>query len=82
MAELLNSGLELMMLGMGIVFVFLTILVFTLKGMCALAAYFEKDTPAAASAMSSPITVTDEGANDPAMFAAITAAVTQFRATR
>lgn len=78
MSELLLSGAELMLLGMGIVFIFLTILVFSLKGMCTLANWLEdeEEQPEAAPAMS----VTDAGAAEPAVVAAISAAISRFRA--
>lgn len=76
MSELMMAGVELMLLGMGIVFVFLTILIFTLRGMCALAAWL--DTPQESPAPS-VITVTDAGSVDPAIVAAISAAIKRYR---
>lgn len=77
MSESMMAGVELMLLGMSIVFVFLTILIFTLRGMCALAAWL--DTPQEAPAPSA-ITVTDAGATDPAIVAAISTAIARYRA--
>ena len=65
--ELLEQGLELMLAGMGTVFVFLTVLVFATTGMSALVRRFE---PAAATDTDGP---TDEEV------AAITAAITLHR---
>jgi len=76
-SDLMMSGVELMLLGMGIVFMFLTILVFTLKGMCALAAWLE-GTEVSEQARP-PVAVTDDGANDPVLMAVISAAVKQYR---
>lgn len=65
--ELLEQGLELMLAGMGTVFVFLTALVFATTGMSALVRRFE---PVAASDTDGP---TEEEV------AAITAAITLHR---
>ena len=76
------AGVELMMLGMGIVFVFLIILIFVLRGMSALAARLSvpEHGPEAAAAPS-PVAVTDVGAAEPSVVAAISAAITRYRAT-
>lgn len=78
-ANLMVSGLELMVLGMGIVFIFLIILIFTLRGMCALAAWL--DTPGETAPASAPVHVTDAGAADPTIIAVIGAAVARYRTT-
>jgi oxaloacetate decarboxylase gamma subunit len=65
--ELLEQGLELMLAGMGTVFVFLTVLVFATTGMSALVRRFE---PASVSESDGP---TEEEV------AAITAAITLHR---
>ncbi len=65
--ELLEQGLELMLAGMGTVFVFLTVLVFATTGMSALVRRFE---PAPVAASEGP--TAEE-------VAAITAAVTLHR---
>jgi oxaloacetate decarboxylase gamma subunit len=79
MADLIGAGLELMLLGMGIVFAFLILLIATLKMMSAFAGKF--DTPAPQTA---PIarTVTDGGAANAAHVAVISAAIARFRATQ
>jgi len=76
-ANLLIQGIELMLLGMGIVFGFLTILVFTLRGMSRLADRLD-GTPAPALAAPEPIDVSDNRQ----LVAVITAAVARYRASR
>jgi len=46
MTELLTSGIELMMVGMGIVFVFLAMLVFAIKLMSSMILRYFPDAPA------------------------------------
>jgi len=79
LSDLMMSGVELMVLGMGIVFVFLTILIFTLRGMCALAAWLDKGE--AHPIPSGGVTVTDAGAADSTLIAVISAAVARYRST-
>ena len=79
-SELLASGLELMLLGMGIVFVFLTILVITLRGMCALAARFDDGEPEVAAPAA--VNVTDGGAADSTVVAVISAAIARYRSAQ
>lgn len=74
--DLLIQGTELMLLGMGIVFTFLTVLVFTLRGMSRLAEWLD-DTPPG-SATPEPISVAD----DRQLIAVITAAVARYRARK
>jgi len=76
LSDLLISGLELMLLGMGIVFFFLTILIFSLRGMSALADRFSapEQTP-----QQPAITVTDGAASDASLIAAISAAIARYR---
>lgn len=74
--DLLIQGVELMLLGMGIVFSFLTALVFTLRGMSQLAARLD-DTPPG-TATPEPISVAD----DRQLVAVISAAVARYRASR
>ena len=83
LTEQMTAGLELMVLGMGIVFIFLTILIFSLRGMTALATALQARTSETSEATSaSPRPVTDHGAADPAVVLAITAAVNHYRASR
>ncbi len=79
MADLLISGLELMLLGMGIVFVFLTTLVFTLHGMTKLAERFHQTE----SQVQNPAkSVTDVGAAGSTHLAVISAAIMRYRTAR
>lgn len=75
--SLLMQGVGLMVLGMGIVFGFLTVLVFTLRGMSWLADRLET-TPPPAPAAEPPLAISDN--RD--LIAVITAAVARYRASR
>jgi oxaloacetate decarboxylase gamma subunit len=78
--DLILAGVELMLLGMGIVFSFLTVLVFVLNGMSRLAHRLDK-TPAVGAA--GPAVVRSAAlADDADVVAVITAAITQYRAGR
>ncbi|MDD2801862.1 MAG: OadG family protein [Methylobacter sp.] len=72
MTELMSSGIELLMAGMGIVFLFLAMLVVAINIMSAVVLRFFPDEPKA----SSPSVVST---NDKRIVAAITAAVHQYR---
>jgi len=74
--DLLMQGVELMFLGMGIVFGFLTVLVFTLRGMSLLASRLDDAPPG--SATPEAISVSD----DRQIIAVISAAVARYRASR
>jgi oxaloacetate decarboxylase gamma subunit len=71
MAELMSSGVELMIVGMGIVFLFLALLVVAINTMSSLIQRFFPEPPKGAK------TVKIE--TDKATVAAITAAVHQYR---
>ncbi len=73
---MLLQGVELMLLGMGIVFGFLSILVFTLRGMSRLADRLHTE-PVPGPAAPEPISVAD---NRP-LVAVISAAIARYRAT-
>ncbi len=82
-SELLMEGVRLMLLGMGIVFTFLIVLVFALYGMSRVAAAIERRQGAA------PLPAVTEGAPhliDPAvdgeLAAVIGAAIVRYRSTR
>jgi len=74
MAELITSGVELMIVGMGIVFLFLTMLVIAINLMSSLVQRFFPDAPQTAIPVPSVASGTDKKT-----VAAITAAVHQYR---
>ena len=76
--DLMLVGFKLMLLGMGIVFGFLIVLVFALKGMSMLAEWLapEIDAPAIAG-MNQP--KSDSLSQDEELIAVISAAVARFR---
>ena len=71
MNELLSSGIELMLIGMTIVFGFLAMLIVAIKGMAALIERFFPDMPV-------NFGMSQHG-DDPGIIAAIAAAVHQYR---
>ncbi len=75
MTELIGSGVELMLVGMGIVFVFLAMLVVAINTMASLVQRFFPEPPAAAVVV--PVTTANK--TDKATIAAISAAVHQYR---
>lgn len=76
MSELLLSGVELMIVGMGIVFLFLAMLVVAVNIMSSLVARF-LPTPLP---VASPVPrVTQSDTTDPSIIAAISSAVHQYR---
>jgi len=76
MNELMTQGVELMLTGMGIVFLFLVMLIGAVKLMAYCVANFLPEEVPAAPAVARPAS----GAVTPAVTAAITAAVHQHRA--
>ena len=74
MTEQMSKGIELMLAGMGIVFLFLTMLVLAINMMSALIQRFFPDAPSLAVA-----TTTTSSGIDKNIIAAITAAVHQHR---
>ena len=78
MTNLLVQGVELMLLGMGIVFSFLAILVFTLRGMSWLADQLDAAPVSQPSTAAAPIDVSDSRE----LVAVIAAAVARYRASR
>jgi len=71
-SELMMAGVELMLVGMGIVFAFLMVLVLTMNGMSRLALSLESKQPVAAKAA---------GETDEALVAVISAAIKRYRDT-
>jgi oxaloacetate decarboxylase gamma subunit len=76
-SQLLLQGFELLLLGMGIVFGFLTLLVFMLRAMSGLAA---KLTPAEVDLVETP--PSGPVSDDRQILAVISAAVARYRASR
>jgi oxaloacetate decarboxylase gamma subunit len=76
MTELMTSGIELMMVGMGIVFLFLAMLVLAINLMSALMQRYFPDAPPAPAAGRPPAGGTGV---DAGVIAAIAAAVHQYR---
>lgn len=74
MAELINSGIQLMLVGMGIVFLFLTMLVLAIHLMSGLVLRYFPDAPVIAR-------VKSDAADTTRTIAAISAAVHQYRTT-
>jgi oxaloacetate decarboxylase gamma subunit len=74
MTEQMSSGIELMIVGMGIVFLFLIMLVVAINIMSALVQRYFPDGPAIATAAS-----VNSGGIDKSLVAAITAAVHHYR---
>lgn len=75
-ANLLLEGVELMLLGMGSVFIFLAVLVFVLKGMSRLAQLLAPEEVIAAGVVSG----TDQAADqEDELLAVISAAVATYR---
>jgi oxaloacetate decarboxylase gamma subunit len=75
MTELMSRGIELMLVGMGIVFLFLTMLVVAINIMSSLVQRFFPDAPTPTMG-ATPIV---SGGIDKSIIAAITAAVHQHR---
>lgn len=75
-SEMLADGLVLLVMGMGIVFGFLIVLVFALKGMSALAAWLEGEAPQVQPFSAEPAQQT---ASQSELIAVISAAVQKYR---
>ncbi len=74
MNEMLSSGIELMLIGMGIVYAFLTMLVLAIGAMSSIVRRFFPEIP---SSPSHPALL--NRGEDPGVIAAITAAVHEYR---
>lgn len=77
-ADLMLVGLKLMLLGMGIVFSFLVVLVFAVKGMSILANWLAPETEAPAFAGTTAVQPAAQG-HEEELVAVISAAVAVFR---
>jgi len=76
--DLLVNGVELMLLGMGIVFVFLVMLIFALMLMSRISAYFDDDENNQQLASPTVLKIPD----NTALLAVITAAVARYKSAR
>ena len=74
-SELMMTGVQLMLLGMGIVFTFLMLLVVTMNGMSRLAKSLEGEQPAVVPAVKS------SNETDETLVAVISAAIKRYRDT-
>lgn len=77
MTELMTSGIELMMVGMGLVFLFLAMLVLAINLMSALVQRYFPDAPPVTSTARAPFSA--EAGVEGGVIAAISAAVHQYR---
>lgn len=78
MTEVLDAGLELMIIGMGIVFLFLMTLILTANAMSKLIQRFYPET----ETTTANTTAVSTGATDAKVIAAITVAVQRYRAEK
>lgn len=78
-ADNLLAGVELMLLGMGIVFTFLLILVVAMKLMSMFAQRWSESDSDIVAATNTPLIPTAGPANDTAIVAAISAAISRYR---
>ena len=76
-SDLLVNGLELMLLGMGIVFTFLIVLVFALNLMSKISSYF--DTVEETQISEPPPAQTQKKPDNTALIAVISAAISRYR---
>lgn len=77
-ANLMQQGIDLMLFGMGSVFVFLTLLVIAVNIM---SAFIQKFLPVAPEPEASPVRIASAGVNDPKLIAIIKAAIDQHRSS-
>ena len=80
-SDLLVAGLELMGMGMGIVFSFLVLLVFAMKGMSRFAAKFQTDEPPNTTHNALQTNLPAHVESDEQLVAVISAAISRFRGT-
>jgi oxaloacetate decarboxylase gamma subunit len=79
LSEMLTSGVELMVLGMGMVYLFLAMLILVMQGMSRLSARLAPESIDSDAPQPVPVR---SAANDPRLIAAISAAVGRYRAAR
>lgn len=75
----INTGLYLMVVGMGVVFVYLSILVFCVWGVSALVRHFKPEAPAASAAPVAAPAAAPAASADQEVASAITAAIHKYR---
>ncbi len=81
--DLLMEGVELMLIGLGSVYLFLTLLVYAIRGMSVLIARFAPEPTAPVASVPSPRPQTTASADvSPDLIAAIQAAIHQHRNKR
>jgi len=80
--DLLMEGVELMLIGIGCVYLFLTLLVYAIRGMSVLIARFAPEPHPVASAPSPRPQTTASADVSPDLIAAIQAAIHQHRSKR
>jgi oxaloacetate decarboxylase gamma subunit len=78
-SELISEGINLMLFGMGFVFVFLTLLVFATRAMSSIVNKYVKPAPVVTSNNPAPASAPAAGNNDE-LVAVMTAAVHKYRA--
>lgn len=74
MNEMLSAGIEIMLIGMGIVYAFLALLIVTVNAMSAIVQRYFPDVPTG-----TPTSQTQTSGQDAGTLAAIAAAVHQYR---
>ncbi len=79
MSDLIMNGFELMLLGMGIVFTFLMILVVALNVMSRIAFHFDNTEEELTATTSTPATQTMGKPENTALIAVISAAISRYR---
>lgn len=79
MNELMNTAIELMLLGMGMVFVFLTVLILATQGMSAIIIRMAASDASDVQTTIAPIKTTTSPVRDQALLKAIGEAIKQHR---